>query len=262
MSELWIREKFVNSTLADLLYYFRPSRSIYKLADNPISHKHFQSSISNLTQPLIPLSFTVAHCHQLYLNRILNFIRFFPLPPIHPHVNNISLPVFLLPSSALLFICKEGDKHHTRPPWLHYSWSKCLLQSWLDVEMEPAALITASPHPPPAVSKDQIQCQLPEVWSSMWSHSLKWRITWMMPLLHIPWPSSEKLEKTHLAFRHSSHMVKRTHLISVKGICSARPVERGCPISLRSVPLYLVRTHAISPSLYSKDHKYYMIWLV
>ena len=229
---------------------------IQRLQTFSIVFVHLEVYISLLTIPYLTSTFnhlsqfnTASNPTQLHdsayssalLSRILSFIRFFPLPPIHPHVNNISLPVFLLPSLALLFICKEGDKHHTRPPpWLHYSWSKCLLQSWLDVEMEPAALKTASLHPPPPVPKDQIQSQLPEVWSSMGSHSLKWRITWTMPLLHILWPSSENLEKTHLAFRHSSHMVKGTHLISVKGISNAKSVERGCPISLRSVPLDLI----------------------
>lgn len=37
---------FWESTLTDLVCCFRPSRSIYKLADNPISHKRFQSSLS------------------------------------------------------------------------------------------------------------------------------------------------------------------------------------------------------------------------
>ena len=165
-----------------------------------------------------------------------------------------SLPFSLLPISALLFSCKEGYYQvSTRPLWLHYSWLNCL-QSLVHVKMAPALLNTASPHPPPPAAKDQSQWQVPEVWSSIGSHSLKWRITWMMPLLQILWPSSEEFQKTHLASPHSC--LTWTHIINVLQP-HVIPVEKGSQISLRSVSLDSLRTHEISPSLYSKDH---MCW--
>lgn len=110
------------------------------------------------------------YAHQLYLNRIrVTFIRLFQLPTIHHHL--ILLYRCFCFQIYLFTFCKERDKYHTRPPCLQYRCLNCRLQS-LNVEMEPAALISASPHPPPPTPKDQIQCQLPKVRSSNGSHSL------------------------------------------------------------------------------------------
>lgn len=147
---------------------------------------------------------------------------------------------------------KDTYQASTRPPWLHHSCFNCL-QSLVHVKMEPALLNTASPHPPPPAAKDQSQWQVAEVRSSIGSYSLKWRITWMMPLLQILWPSSEDFQKTHLASPHSCLTVN--YLINVLKF-HALSVDMGCRISLRTVSLDSLQNHESSPSLFSKDHMY------